>query len=303
MNRWRKRGMGRFTQLCAAAMICLSVMMLLYVAGAYMQGKEAQAPMEPYTQEEEEKSPAQPQAQGEEGESAARPYAPEEAIGPLIQTTTLQDEYEGLVHLGLLRTQENYNGDMAQSIRDVMPAVVQIQTGRFLGSGVILEIREDTLLIVSNRHQLQSQDFSLIRLYHGAEVSAKRIYLSDVYDLGFALADISGLPYEERELLRSVSMREDCEEGLRRGTEMFLIGSADGVACNIYEGTVVDPWYYFEEFGSYMIYNYCKAKAGMSGGGTFDEHGHCIGMITGGFEQETASLPMKCIREEWEKVE
>ncbi len=222
--------------------------------------------------------------------------------GPLIQTTTPQDEYEGLVHLGLLRTPENYNGDMSQSIRNVMPAVVQIRTGRFLGSGIILEIGEDTLLIASNRHQLQSQEYSLIRLYNGEEVAARRVYLSDTYDLGFALADISGLAYEERRQLCAVSMRETCEDGLIRGTEMFLIGSADGVACNIYEGTVVDPWYYFEEFGSYMIYNYCKAKAGMSGGGTFDEHGHCIGMITGGFEQETASLPMACIREEWEKV-
>ena len=51
----------------------------------------------------------------------------------------------------------------------------------------------------------------------------------------------------------------------------------------------------------YMIYNYCKAKAGMSGGGTYDEHGHCIGMITGGLADETASLPMQSIREEWER--
>ena len=39
----------------------------------------------------------------------------------------------------------------------------------------------------------------------------------------------------------------------------------------------------------------------MSGGGTYDEHGHCIGMITGGLADETASLPMKSIREEWER--
>ncbi len=228
--------------------------------------------------------------------------AAETALGPLVQTTMPEDEYLGLVHLGLLRTEENYNGDMSQSIRNVLPSVVQIRTGRYLGSGMILEVRENTLLIVSNRHQLQSQEFSLIRFYNGVEVSARRIYLSDTCDLGFVLADISAVPYEKRSAFCAITARESCEGGLSRGTEMFVVGSTDGVACNIYEGTVADPWYYFEEFGSYMIYNDCRAKAGMSGGGTFDAHGHCIGMITGGFEDETASLPMQFIREEWEKL-
>lgn len=232
------------------------------------------------------------------GKTCAR----EETLGPLVQTTTPEDEYLGLVHLGLLQAAENDNGDMSQSIRNVLPTVVQIRTGNFLGSGIILEVGEDTLLIASNRHQLQSQEVSLFRLYNGAEVSGRRIYLSDTYDLGFALADISTLSFEKRAQLRSVSMQESCESRLKRGTAMFVVGSTDGVACNIYEGTVADPLYYFDEFGSYMIYNYCKAKAGMSGGGTYDEHGHCIGMITGGLEEETASLPVRYIREEWEKL-
>ena len=51
-----------------------------------------------------------------------------------------------------------------------------------------------------------------------------------------------------------------------------------------------------------MIYNYCKAKGGMSGGGTFDEHGHYIGMVTGGYDDETASLPLSIILEERDRL-
>jgi len=209
----------------------------------------------------------------------------------------------GLVHLGLLRTEDNYSGNMSQSIQNVMPAVVQIRTGNLLGSGMILEVGEDTALIVSNRHQLAGQEFSVIKMYNGAEVSGRRLYLSSEYDLGFVMADISRLSYESRGRLRSISVSGSCNERLDRGTEIFLVGSTDGVACNIYEGIVADPLYYFDEFGSYMIYNYCKAKAGMSGGGTFDEHGHCVGMITGGHDDETASLPVQNILEEWNKLE
>ncbi len=228
--------------------------------------------------------------------------AREEELGPLVQTTTPEDEWLGLVHLKLLGAAENYNGDVSQSIRNSMPTVVQIRTGNYLGSGIILEIREDTLVIASNRHQLAGQEFSSIKLYNGVEVAGRRIYLSDSIDVGFVLADISQLSYERRAKLRSVAVREGCNEQLAKGNEIFMIGSTDGVASNIYEGIVADPWYYFDEFGSHMIYNYCKAKPGMSGGGTYDEHGHCVGMITGGHDDETASLPMKSILNEWKKV-
>lgn len=222
-----------------------------------------------------------------------------ETPGPLVQTTTQEEEYSALVNLGLLHTAVNDNGDMAQSVQNVLPSVVKIQTGSFCGSGIILEIRKDSLLIASNRHQLENGEFSAVKLYNGEVVSGRRVFLSETYDLGFLETDISALSYEKRGRLRAVTLSETCEDALRRGTPMFFVGSTDGVACNIYEGTIADPWYYFDEFGSYMIYNYCKAKAGMSGGGTYDEHGHCIGMITGGADEETASLPMRSILEEW----
>lgn len=222
-----------------------------------------------------------------------------EIPGPLVQTTTQEEEYSALVNLELLHTAVNDNGDMAQSVQNVLPSVVKLQTGSFCGSGIILEVRKDSLLIASNRHQLQSREFSAVKLYNGEVVSGRCVFLSETYDLGFLEADISALSYEKRGELRAVTLSEPCEDALKHGTPMFFVGSTDGVACNIYEGTIADPWYYFDEFGSYMIYNYCKAKAGMSGGGTYDEHGHCIGMITGGVDEETASLPIQFIREEW----
>lgn len=224
-----------------------------------------------------------------------------EGVRPMVQTVTPADEYRGLVHLGLLGTEVNDNGDMSQSVRDVMPAIVQIRVGNFWGSGVILEIGEDDLLLVTNRHVLDHpSDMAYVRFYSGASGASRDMVCSDRYDLGFIRMDISDWSYEERRKLRFVNT--DSEEQLGRGDDIFLVGSTDGVACNVYVGTVADPWYYFEEFGSHMIYNYCKAKGGMSGGGTFDEHGHYVGMVTGGYDDETASLPLATILEERERL-
>jgi len=231
--------------------------------------------------------------------ASAKVNAEELPFGPLIQATTPMEEYRGLVNLDLLQTQESPNGHMEDAIPNVLPSVVRIRTGNFTGSGIILEINQDTLLLASNRHQLINNEFSGVQLYTGDWVSARRIFLSEKWDIGFALADISMLPYETRGRLRCIRTSDSCERSLEKGTEMFLVGSADKVAGNIYCGEVSDPWFFFDEFDSYMIYNYCEAKPGMSGGGTYDAHGHCIGMTTGGYEDETASLPMQLIREEW----
>lgn len=224
-----------------------------------------------------------------------------EGVRPMVQTVMPVDEYRGLVHLGLLETEVNDNGDMSQSVRDVMPAIAQIRVGNFWGSGAILEIGEDDLLLVTNRHVLAHQaDMAYVRFYSGASGASREMVWSDRYDLGFVRIDISGWPYEDRRKLRFVNT--DSAENLSKGDDIFLVGSTDGVACNVYVGTVADPWYYFEEFDSYMIYNYCKAKGGMSGGGTFDEHGHYIGMVTGGYDDETASLPLSIILEEKDRL-
>ena len=58
-----------------------------------------------------------------------------------------------------------------------------------------------------------------------------------------------------------------------------------------------------EEFGAYMIYGYGYARAGMSGGGTFDAKGNFVGMISGGTaESETASVPLICIEEAYAEI-
>lgn len=221
---------------------------------------------------------------------------------PLLQATGPEDEFLGLVHLGLLETKVNETGILSQSIQNVLPSVVQIGVGAYWGSGVILKIEDDSVILASSRHLLGHQDYSYIRFYNGQQASGRLIGLSAEYDVGFVQANIGDWDYDSRMELQQVAVDAAASDALRSGDEMFLVGSTDGVACNIYEGEVADPWYYFEEFGSYMIYNYCKGKEGMSGGGTYDAQGHFIGLITGGLGDETASLPVSLLQKEYEKL-
>lgn len=221
---------------------------------------------------------------------------------PLIQTTTPKEEFQGMVNLGLLFTPINEGGKISESIQNVLDGIVQIQEGIYRGSGTIVSVREDSVIVASNKHLLSHQEFAAVKFHNGEKANGRRLAMSDAYDLGFLTVDISNWDYEQRAKLRCVVYSAEKESRLKAGDAMFVVGSTDGVAVNIYQGSVADPWYYFDEFDSYMVYNYCNAKGGMSGGGTFDRSGYYIGMITGGIDGETASLPAKIIQSEMQKL-
>lgn len=227
---------------------------------------------------------------------------PNPKLGPLMQTTSSEDEYKALVRFDMLKTESLPVGNVSQASKNVMPCVVQIKEGNYWGSGCIWDIRDDEVILVSNKHLLVHRDYSAVYFFNGKVGLGKALWLSPTCDLGFAKVDISDWKYDERRKLRELQIGLP-NQPVSKGTPIFMIGSSDGVACNVSQGTVANPWYYFEEFGSYMLYNYCKAKAGMSGGGTFDEHGYYIGMITGGYQDETASLPVQIIEEAWKEYD
>lgn len=216
--------------------------------------------------------------------------------GRLIQATDPGQEFEGKAVLGLLSARGNKNDSLQDISGLVKPAIVRLHTGNLTGSGIIISLERDRALIASNKHQLSPSLYSEVTLFSGKKLKGIRSYLSDSYDLGFLEVDLSPLSFEERLDLRTIYY--DDKITCKKGDFMFVIGSADGVAANVFEGIVADPMYYFPEFGSHMVYGHCRAKAGMSGGGAFNREGCCIGMITGGIDDETASLPIAFIFDE-----
>lgn len=221
---------------------------------------------------------------------------------PLIQTTGEREEVLGLIHLGLLEVETNKEENIERARQQTIPTITRISMGEYYGSGAIFTIDEDSIILISNQHLIREGKFGQVTFFDGTKAKGEVMGTSDKYDVGFMKVKLSDIPYQVLKELRYVSIDSECYETLKKGDEIFLIGSSDGAAKSIYEGTIGDMWWYFEEFDSYMIYNYCFAKQGMSGGGTFDAHGHYIGMITGGNEVESASLPLITIVEEYKNI-
>lgn len=231
-----------------------------------------------------------------------------EAFQPphLIQTVNDQDIYEGLVALGLLECKTLGEEDPAQAYEMVKNCVVRVNMGNAYGSGIIWRLTEDSVIIATNEHVLAYWDdmTGFIYFFQGYYVNARVIGISEVYDVGFLMADREELDYEELESLRYVSVDEEIYEELEAGDTMFSVGTGREIGdVEHHEGTVENPWQYIEDFENSMLYGHGFAKTGMSGGGVFDGCGHFVGLLTGGTQRnEVAAVPLPSVVEAYEEI-
>jgi len=225
--------------------------------------------------------------------------ASQDVLGPLIQTMTQQDEYEGLLHLGFLDTKMLDQQDIQKAYVQIQPAVVGIYAENYHGSGVIYQMEDERLIIASCKHLLRYDETPEITFIDGFSMEGKLIYLSDQADLGFVMLESREIPIDTIKEIKKVSINEQAYTELKKDSLIFHVGSVAKTAGSMYEGVILDTWKFFPEFNTFMIHSKCLGEPGMSGGGSFDAKGNYIGMILGGKGEETVSLPLKIIIEEW----
>lgn len=191
--------------------------------------------------------------------------------------------------------------DTEEAYQRVRKGIVKIKSGGWYGSGVIWKIKEDEIIIISNKHLLEGwNENSVIVFSNNKETKGELIKLSSAGDLGFIRVSRELFTYEELNQLAAAAAAEDAYNNMEPGDTLFIVGSADGVGENMYEGTFESGWWYMEEFDSHMMLGFCYAKAGMSGSGIYDAYGNFIGLMCGGTgEDEIAGLSVTVIMEEY----
>jgi hypothetical protein len=224
----------------------------------------------------------------------------------LIQSVTEQDIYESMFSLGFLESPVLEAEDCQKAFENVKDCVVRIQMGNAYGSGLVWQLTDDEIVIVTNAHVLAYWDDtdSFVWFLQGYSADAAVLGTSGQYDVGFLGVSRDQFTYEELETLHYVSADEAVYDGLQLGEPLFCVGAGHETGdLEFHEGTVGDTWKYIDSFGNDMLYGHGFAKAGMSGGGTFDGYGHLIGMICGGTQQnETASVPLPSIIEAYKEI-
>lgn len=166
------------------------------------------------------------------------------------------------------------------------------------GSGVILDVGEDVLWIVTAGHVLERAGAEypvMVEFGEGSTVECLRYETASDADLAFLCIFKKDMPEEFRERTSAETDKESYD-ALASGDIVQTMGYRDGKLIT-FSGVLSEPWIYVEDFEQYMMVAVCGMDYGMSGGGLYDEDGHLIGIACGGNEQgELAAVPLHVVR-------
>ncbi len=229
-----------------------------------------------------------------------------QGLGALIQTTTFQTDFEGLVYFNLLENKVLEAEDSIQASETVRDTFVRINMSGYYGSGNVFDITEDEIIVISNRHVLQHWgEDSYVTFMDGRVAEGKLLYLSEEKDVGFLSIATGQFTYEELLGMRSVRKNLDFYEKLNEGESFFVLNiTSDIYRPEMHQGTIVDKNCYIADFETYMIYTKSFGEPGMSGSGMFNGRGAYLGMVTAGTsENELVGIRLPDILEEYQKAQ
>lgn len=184
---------------------------------------------------------------------------------------------------------------------EAVSPVVQIKSNGLTGSGIIFKQREDSLIIVTAAHVMQTAADKVEVVFADDYTTESNSYaISQTSDTAFIEIPTETIPKEHLNKYNPVTTDKEYFDTLAEGEGMLLRGIPDGGGIQEVNGTLIYPWIYTEDFNQYMLLIRGEVLPGMSGGGAFDSQGNFTGTICGVSEtRETAAVPLSIILSEY----
>lgn len=125
--------------------------------------------------------------------------------------------------------------------------VVSIICEKQRGSGVIYEVTDDRVVIVTAAHVVENAETTeIVWNAESGSTASKPTKISKIAGLDLAFLTVEGASAESAV---GSSGAADCEMGMRLALQGY---DAEGVYIAA-EGQLMDPWIYTEDFGSHMM--------------------------------------------------
>lgn len=198
-------------------------------------------------------------------------------------------------------------------------SIVEIVIKDSAGSGIVWRI-DDGIVIVSNRHLLMKDVKAEVVFCNGEAAEADILGYSQQYDIGFIkVAEKNASNKILRDIFEAVPILYETENETDKdnfaaeysGRQVLQIGAnIDKNSTNFSVGSI-SGLNFVSLFNTNVLVTHCYARAGMSGGGVFDDGGRFLGMISGGEVPEDApireadwtySIPSRLIAMEYNEV-
>ena len=209
-----------------------------------------------------------------------------------------QPAEESLCEMELLEADDPENTNLADLLqRTGAGMMVRIEADGLLGSGVIYQEREGKLLILTAAHLLENAtEDALLTFADGWQTVSGDYECFELADLAVVRLEVDSIPAEHRANYLCANVDKDAFDAVRAGDGCIAMGCRSGVAAEAYEGNILEPWIFMEDYGQYMIWARAEGMPGLSCGGLFDSQGHFLGILSGtDGEGELAVVPLSLI--------
>ena len=194
--------------------------------------------------------------------------------------------------------EKNEEASESPLYEELKKSIVRLEIDKSAGSGIVWGIEDGKIIIVSSRHLIEQGDKTTVIVYDGTRLEAKTEGCSDISDVGFVSIEYENNDsddilnkinvvcpriYEGKQDISERDMEQLDINGLSDNDilEVIQIGSSEEPAGDVYTG-YADGIIYVPQLGENMLQTKCYSKAGMSGGGVFDNEGFLLGMIAAG---------------------
>lgn len=210
-------------------------------------------------------------------------------------------------------------------------AMVQISTDKVTGSGCIWSMNEEKTVIVTAGHVLEGAEEVQLTFIDGTDVNsaeedvksaaggiksvvenaksaagenAWQWKVAEYCDLGWIILSTELISPDTRAACCYVATDKEIFDAMKAEDIILVMGSLRGTAESAYEGKLIDPWIYMEDYAQYMMLGVDWQgidQPGMSGSGVFNSQGYLIGVLSGADEKgNLAIVPLSLILSEWE---
>lgn len=171
-----------------------------------------------------------------------------------------------------------------------------------LGSGVILEVTDDYVDIATASHVVELTAKPLVYFNDGNLAYGSVLAYGKLSDVAFIRINAADMSMGTETYKAVVCADNDDYAVLATEDMVYMVGSATTVSGDVKEGSIKETEQFVELFQNDMLVCETAVSAGMSGGGTFDETGKCIGVIVGTSERETVSVAITDVLSEYRSI-
>lgn len=202
----------------------------------------------------------------------------------------------------LLQYEDPETQNLAGMLQEVCGGMmVQLEAGRYLGSGILYKQEEECLVILTAAHVLADvAEVVKVTFVDGWVVESTDFQLSKMADTAVVRVPLNQIPPDQAAGYYLANVDKTIYDNILSEDGCIVMGCRTGVAEDAYEGIVLEPWIYMEDYSQYMMWVSAAGKPGMSGGGLFDKRGRFLGILSGRSEDgEWAVVPLGFVLAEY----